>query len=401
MRARTFILLFIVLLVAAAAIVTVYLASTGWGPLAGIVPGTEAEEETPQVEVGAQEPGGAAATATPEVRYATVVVARVDMPVGERITSDLVTLERRPDTNVAVLAGVTFENLEDVIGQITKTEISRGQEILRPMLALSSTDLATIGSDLGLYVDQGKVAVSFPIDSFSGAAFAMRPGDLVDVLMSMALIQVDEEFQTARSNLLEQVYEPDLLEGRAFLFEPTKEGRLELIPVLNIVGVIGPGAGQEQIPRRVTQLTLQQLEVLWVGNWLNPVEGLSQEFAADAIKSQREAPPVAEAEDGQPRPVATPTKQRPEDSPDVVILSLPVQDALVLKYATEVGIDLHLVLRSQGDNSVFITTSVSLPQLVEQGGLFVPDAGEFSLEPRIELVPTPGLPDVPEALETP
>ena len=50
----------------------------------------------------------------------------------------------------------------------------------------------------------------------------------------------------------------------------------------------------------------------------------------------------------------------------------------------EPGIDMDLVLRSQGDQAVFVTTAVSLPQLVEQAGLAIPEPFEFGLEPNIE-----------------
>jgi len=314
------------------------------------------------------------------------------LPVGERIREELVTVERRPETNVAVVAGVTFSDPELVIGQIVKTRVTRGQEIIRPMLALNPSDISSLGSDLGLYVDQGEVAVAFPINRFSGAAYAMRPGDSMDALMSLAMVEIDEQFQTIRPNIVQRVFEADLLGGLAFLFPPTSEGRLELISVINSVAQIGPGQGEEQIPRKVTQLTLQQMEVLWVGNWLDPLSGLTQEFNADAPI----VPPTpVPDEEGQPAPVPTPTKERPEDQPDVVILSMSAQDALTLKWAMEVGIDIDLVLRAQGDNSVFVTTSVSLPQIVEQGVLTIPQPFTFGLEPRVDLVPTPGLPDSP------
>src|SRR5690606_18161029 len=86
-------------------------------------------------------------TATPTVNYVSVVVARVDLPVGQRITPDLLLVERRPATNIAVQAGVTFENIDELVGQIVRVKVSRGQEILRPMLALNTTDLSAFGSD--------------------------------------------------------------------------------------------------------------------------------------------------------------------------------------------------------------------------------------------------------------
>ena len=97
------------------------------------------------------------------------------------------------------------------------------------MLALDPTDLATSGSDLSLYVDQGNVAVAFPINQYSGAAFAMRPGDQVDVLMSLPVVELDPEFNTKLPNLTQRVDDLALAEGRDFLFAESLEGRLEFI----------------------------------------------------------------------------------------------------------------------------------------------------------------------------
>ncbi|MGH2538331.1 MAG: SAF domain-containing protein [Candidatus Promineifilaceae bacterium] len=395
MRSRTILLLVLVLIVAALAALFIFVLGPSDGPLAGILGRGQPTQPQDQADGQEQGPGTPQPSRTPAVELRPVVVAQADLPAGELIRPELIAIEQRPETNVAVVAGVTFSELEEVSGQITKTRIERGQEILRPMLALNPSDIASLGSDLSLYVDQGEVAVAFPINTFSGAAFALRPGDLVDALMSLTLVQLDQEFQTVRPNMIERVFEPDLLAGRAFLFPPTSEGRLELIPLINSVGVIGPGGERPQVPRRVTQLTIQQIEVLWVGSWRNPNTGLSQEFNADAVSSAATPTPAPQADGAAAAPPPTPTRQRPEVTPDVVILSLSAQDALALKWALDTGIDIDLALRAQGDSTVFATTSVSLPQLVEQGILAQPQPGEFGLEPRVDEVPTPGLPANP------
>jgi Flp pilus assembly protein CpaB len=386
MRPRTFLLLILVLVVAAVAAVLIFV----------VRPNQQAQQETAGQETAAaegqgQEPGQAAPTATPEPEFVPVVVSVVDLPVGERLRPGLVGVEMRPADNVAVLAGVTFDDPELVIGQLVKTSISSGQEILRPMLALNPSDVATMGSDLALYIDQGKVAIAFPIDRYSGAAYGMRPGDLVDAMMSLSLIDLDPEFGTPLPNIIQRVNESALLEGQAFLFPATAEGRLELIPLINTVAEIGPGGGRSPIPRKVTQLTLQQMEVLWMGTWSDPSLGLIQEYNAEAVDT---TPPQPD-ENGQIPPQPTPQPQRPERAPDLVILSMSAQDALSLKWALETGIDINLALRAQGDNSVYSTAAVSLPQIFEQGVLVPPEPSEVGLQQRIDEVPRPAVPPSP------
>lgn len=390
MRPRTFVLLILVLVVLAAAVVVVIFVSPCGGFLTDFLPrcdeeAVQAEAEpvdvSAETEEGAPEvPAAPTPTPTPEVQFVDVLVADVYLPVGERIREDIIKVERRPDENVAVVGGVTFADVDEIVGRLVKTEVSNGQEILLPMLALNPSDLTDLGSDLSLYVDDGKVAVSFPIDLFTGAAFAIRPGDLVDAIMTLRLVEIDDEFQTIRPNIWERVSDPALLAGTAFLFPETSEGRLELIPTINTVAVIQPGSGKDQIPRRTTQLTLQQMEVLWMGSWRDPRQGLNQEFRANAILS-----------DGSKQPTLD-TNRRPENRPDVVILSMTAQDALTLKWALETGISIDLVLRAQGDTTPFVTASISLPQVLEGGLLVVPEKGPFGLEPRVDEVPVPGVP---------
>ena len=392
MRPRTFILLILVLLAAAAAAIAFFVIGPGGGVVDAILPGGDEEAaevaESPQAEPGLPTP-----TPTPVVQLEDVVVALGNIPVGERIRADLVTVEQRPNTNVAVVAGVTFSDKEAVVGQIAKTAISRGQEVLRPMIALNPSDIAAMGSDLSLYVDQGKVAVAFPIDAFSGVAYSMRPGDLVDAFMSLTMVDLDEEFQTDLPNVAERVNESAFSQGQAFLFPPTAQGRLELIPNLNPVALIGPGTGKEPVPRRVTQLTMQQMEVIWVGTWRDPSLGMEQEWGAEAYNTT-DVQAIAEQE-GARALAGIPSLLRPETQPDLVILSLTSQDALALKWALEAGINIDLVLRAQGDSTVFATTSVSLPQIFEQGVIVAPQPANVGLQPQIDQVPTPGVPIVP------
>ena len=403
MRPRTFVLLILVLLVGAAVVVLLVANNSGDGPLSFLSGGGEADTTTPdETATEGTEPGIAAPTATPSVFLETVLVAKTDIPVGERIRSDLVELEDRPNTNIALQGGYAFtcdqggeeagceELIQTIVGQIAKVNIAEGQAILRPMLALNPTDLGSFGSDLANFIDQGNVAVAFPIDRFSGAAFAMRPGDRVDVLMTLNLIDLDEEFNTPLPNNSARVDQDNLAEGLPFLLDSGLQGRLEWIPELQLTAEIKPRTsagpdGEEpgvQIPRRATQLTVQQAEVLWMGTWRSPDEQEAPELAPAA--SEDETAEVAVA--------PTPVPERFEDRPDLVILSMPAQDALLLKWALEVGVDIDLALRAQGDGTAFVTTSVTLPQIVEQGGLTIPETGIVGLEPPVNEVPAPSVP---------
>ena len=144
-------------------------------------------------------------------------------------------------------------------------------------------------------------------------------------------------------------------------------------------------------------------EVLWVGTWRDTDEPLVEvPLVPDARPPEGEQTSEGE-EEAAPRqpaaPTAVPTLASPfarrDLRPDVVILSMAAQDALTLKWALDRGLDIDLALRAQGDNSIFVTTGVSLPQLVEQGGLLIPERGDFDAHPRADDVEPPSLPPNP------
>lgn len=399
MRPRTFILLILVLIVFACAVLIAVSLYTGAGDafIGGLRPG-QPGQATPSVSL---EPSLPPPTATPSMQ--PVVVAKVLLPVGEILTSEVLEIEMRPITNVALVGGYTFTGTEQLVGRILRTDVARGQEILQPMLALNPTDIAAFGSDLALYVPANQVAVAFPIDQLSGAALAMRPGDTVDLIMTLRSVPLEAEFQTGLRNFLELVDPDALLEGEDFLFPKILYGRLEFIDAINQVGVIIPNEFNDPtvnadwlpgnpVPKRVTQLTIQQATVLYVGQWIDP-RRLEREQEAAQAAAQATAAAVSAGGEAVPIVTPTPIPSRLEDTPGMVILSMSVQDALALKYARERNVDIALVLRSPGDQTVFVTTSVSLLQMVDQGIIGLPEpAPEIDLfDPVIE--PTRPLPD--------
>ncbi len=376
MRARTFILLILVLIVAAVAVFLVVATISGGG-VANLLGGGGTE----QVEEGELGEDPSLPTPTPTPASQQVVVAKIRLPVGEILTKDVLEVEIRPITNVALQGGYTFTDTEQLVGRIVKVEVSRGQEILSPMIAFNPTDIAAFGSDLALYVPTGEVAVALPIDRFNGASLAMRPGDKVDVVMTLYTVEIDPEFRSALPNQVERVIESALLDGQAFLFPPIEEGRLEFIPELGQVAAIVPGtyfARGDPIPNRVTQLTVQKAEVLYVGQWIDPRQ---LEREQEAAQANIEATQAAAAEGGEPVKIATPTPipSRLNANPGMVIISMSAQDALALKYARERYVQIDLVLRSPGDQTEFVTTSVSLPQIIDQGGLAIPEPTDVDL----------------------
>lgn len=387
MNRRAFILLILVLFVLAI-VVVLYIALQSGG-----VPGISTNDDTPAVvssEGDAPDDVGSNAMPAaplpqeeePVLTLTTVVVAAADLPPGTRLTEALLQTENRPSNNIAITGGYTFNDPEDLIGRIVKVYVPRGEAILNPMIAINTNDLANLGSDLALYIDQGNVTIAFPIDRYSGVAFALRPGDFVDVMMTARMVRTDPEFRTQLPNITQRVIQSRLLEGQQFLFPEMPQGRLQFIDDIGQTAEIIPSTvsleaqdfdAGDPIPKRVTQLTIQQAKVMWVGTW-------------------REPTPDPEAAEAGPDATPTPLPVRLVDQPDVVLLSMPLQDALVLKWAMERGVFINLALRAPNDRDIYNTTAVSLPVIVDQGALAEPAPSEFDFHPRADEVPAPNLP---------
>jgi pilus assembly protein CpaB len=79
--------------------------------------------------------------------------------------------------------------------------------------------------------------------------------------------------------------------------------------------------------------------------------------------------------------------------PDIVTLIVSPQDALALNWAIKAGIDLVLTLRAPGDTSADETTSVTLQYLLDNYDITVPIRLPIGLEPRLDQVIEPVLPN--------
>ncbi len=130
------------------------------------------------------------------------------------------------------------------------------------------------------------VAVSVPINRLSSVSYAPRPGDHVNVIVSLLLVDVDTDFQSETPNLTGLVTAsgpPDPATGErspltvdvASWTSPAQGamscvangiyGRVIIDPVLNqAVFLVN---GERQRPRMVSHMLLQDVVVLQVGDF--------------------------------------------------------------------------------------------------------------------------------------
>jgi pilus assembly protein CpaB len=285
-----------------------------------------------------------------------IVVAAQNIPRGVRITADNNAVVLASWQENSVPAG-TLTTLESAYGRIARLDIPLGMPILETMLTAAPGDLADVGSDAALLIPRGKVAYAVAVAGNASVAWAIQPGDHVDVLISLLVVDLDEDFQSQLPNQASCI-------GTTEGCTSGTMGRLEVLATGDVVNVT---PGEAQRPRMITQLTVQNALVLRVGNW---------QGEAEVPSTQEEQPPAEGEEAAQPTPV-------PRFLPKWVTLAVTTQDALVLKYAEEAGASMDMVLRSAGDESSIATEPVTLQYVFDRFNMQLPPKLPYGTTPPV------------------
>ncbi len=266
--------------------------------------------------------------AVPTVPTTEKVVVAIQ-PIGEGTKVDPQTVEMR-EVDVSEVPVGALRNLNQALGKIARVPIYQAQVVEGSMLASEAQILAE-GASGSTLIPKGKVAIALPIDKLSSAAYAIQPGDFVDVLITMNFIDVDEQSQTK-------------------------------LP-LTLSGENCPGCvpSNPQIPRVTTQLLVQDAQILKVGPW-------------SSVEMSRTT--SAAVESGQP---PEQSQQQTAQYPDILTLMVNQQDALVIKYARESDARIDLALRSSGDHDVITTEPVTLDYMLARFGVVVPPKRPYTL----------------------
>ncbi len=316
------------------------------------------------------------ATAVPR---SFVVVAKVDIPEGSVITPALV--ETRPWPQDSIPEGTLIDPTR-AFDQVALYDLAAGQPVVASALVPADeyvpptpTPIILPGSLAGKLLEPGRVALAFPVDRYSGVAYALRPGDHVDVLMSLLLLDVDQDFQARLPNSGQILVLTRDEVTEEYHFVPLNTmfpvGETTADEVLDqLVYVV---ASEDQRPRLVTQLTIQNATVLGVGAW--PIE---EGVALAGVPTSTPTPQGAATPVG-PAPTLSP--------PDMITLSVLPQDAVALEFMLSMGAQVTFVLRGLGDDTVYQTEPMTLDFIMERYGVPVP-----AKLPVVIDYPTPGPP---------
>jgi pilus assembly protein CpaB len=321
-----------------------------------------------------------------------VAIAAQDIARGARIPDDGIVMSRMPANMVVetMISGTDEEGIRSrVIGTVARQDIGRGVPITEAMISESGGDLLAGGSDASLAIPPGFTAISIPLDRLSGVAYALRDGDVVDVLISLLLVDVDPDFQSILPNYSTILNAPGgtdefpspSITGGVSEYEGTTGLQIPLGKVIEeeetgtLFHVIPNG---DQRPRAVTQRLVDSAQVLHVGTFALEGENLAPAVQGDQAQG------APQTQDGQP--VATTIQP-----PDIITLIVTPQDALALNWAIKVGADLTLTLRAPNDTEPTETTSVTLQYLIENYNVTVPSRLPYTLEPALQELINPVL----------
>ena len=131
----------------------------------------------------------AAAQSTAQVKQVLVVMAARDIPEGTPVSADALTVQAFPDGFVPDGA---IPAPEQAVGKYTVTQITKGQIILVSQLSVNKR-----AGEVAKSVPAGKVAVALPMTDLMSSAGALKPGDHVDVLLTLNLKEVTANGQPA------------------------------------------------------------------------------------------------------------------------------------------------------------------------------------------------------------
>lgn len=348
-------LIILVVLILVLSVVAFFVVS-GSGGLAGLLGGGQAQQAAPTAQI---------------------VIAKQPINRDELLPADALEVIPYPEDKIGP---TMFRNIADVADiYYAKFPIAQGLPLTKDMLSLTPFS-APEGSAAAKSIPGGMVAISIPTTRLALVSYAIRPGDHVNVIASNLFVDVDASFQTVLPNYTSVVTAPSnvppnppvLTLGLAAGGAGSVQGRAELDPTLNQAIYLSPS--EEQRPRLVSQMILQNIQVLQVGEFTQAAAAAAADPATAQTANQQAAAPVA---------------------PDLVTLIVSPQDAISLTYLMFADAKLTLVLRSEGDENIVDILPATLQFLLSQYNIPLPAKLPYALDPRIDQLPDVGVPPTP------
>lgn len=127
-----------------------------------------------------------------------LVIAKTNIPARSVIVASQLEVKQVPEQGYPQGGLSTIQN---VVGSVALLNLSTGDLVVRVMLerpnSQDSDNGNTTGSSTALTIPEGKRALTIPIGLVSGVGYAVKPGDHVDILVTMEIKDSNETTATA------------------------------------------------------------------------------------------------------------------------------------------------------------------------------------------------------------
>jgi len=313
---------------------------------------------------------------TPQTTMIDIVSAGQNISPGTQITEAMLSTIQIPSTS---LLEIEFTDKAEVVGRYATMIIPQGVILTDKLVSESAGNVYLPGSTWAPFIPQGLTAVSIPITRLSSVAYGIRDGDYVNVIVTMLLVDVDPANQSILPNFTASVLSPGLTQDGIQLTaviasggEASRQGATYLDQNLDQPIYLVPSEGQR--PRMVTQMIVQNVQVLHVGSFPPFYETISSQD----ILAGSEA--VATATPG-------PSDQQPHvtKQPDIVTLMVSPEDANTLVFLVYSGAKITLTLRNPNNPGPAVQTDAAmLEYLLTQYNIPVPAKLPYGLQPRLD-----------------
>jgi pilus assembly protein CpaB len=286
-----------------------------------------------------------------------IVVARIDIPANTILTDTETFLGviDIPESEFNSAQGQYFESTNDLVNKQTVRQINFNERITR-------SDITEPGLSILIPTAQANQprpkAVPVLVDSLSGVADQVRPGDFVDILTTIEIQRT--------------IIRPGFGENNQIIFK------------------------EDAITGKSVKTLIQNVQVLQI---LKPAVPAGTPGAeGNAAPAQQQGPPQTDA-NGQPIPEGQQSQQTAQpQGPQttgtfqqgnwILTLALTDQQAEIVKFSTESG-SISLALRGRGDTAVDNTVGATLSLLVSQFGLPLPGGAVPEVFSQGDLTPVP------------
>ena len=313
-----------------------------------------------------------AATQTPA--NVQVYVARQNIPQGGKITEDLLTTITLAQDQVTAVEYTTDKKGDLLNNKVAKYPLDQGVVITSSMVVDASQAVTIAGPQWAALIPPGMTAISIPTSRLSLVSYGVSDGAHVNVNACFLFIDVDPAFQTALPNKFEPLAGVtaggNISVGAGASGAAGVQGRAELDPSFLLPFYLEPSEAQRARP--TCQAVFQNVVVMKLGNFsLAPASDTAAAATTTAAAQQQGAAPA----------------------PDIVTLIVSPQDAVTLSYLVYTNAQIMMTLRNPSDESRMATEAATLQFLLSQYNIPVPAKLPYALNPRIDTLTAPALPN--------